>query len=378
MKKLLSIFLIAITLTTAAQTYTINGVFDYGKARHVVNNINNLRKAKGLKPLQMETCLTEAAMLRAAESAYRKEMEAQGATSVNPEKRPNGDGDHVLIAEQYYTTKQFTSYKYIHLDQDNFVDIGSTIKLLKGKNNGFDAIYSTSMQAIGCGAFLSEGGFYYWVLYFLPSGNKQCYIPTGQNVVTVSIALKSGDRTVTVAQTKSDTDLTPTSFEVSGRFNYEKAVRVAEIVNQERAAMGLKSCIMDSTLTELAMIRAAEMKGIRKMTHTRPNGLRGTCIINSCMSWSKTGENIAYGQSSAEEVMSQWMNSTGHRGNILDEEYILIGVGECNGYWVQLFARSKYRFRALKKSDAHTDEVVVQVTTDQHGRSKVVKRKRVE
>ena len=144
------------------------------------------------------------------------------------------------------------------------------------------------MRTIGCGAFLSERGHYYWVLYFIPTENKPCNIPGGQSAVTVSIALKSGERTRTVAQVKSDTDLSPTSFAVSGRFNYEKAIRVAEIVNKERAAKGLKHYIMDSTLTELAMLRAAEMKGIKKTTHTRPNGLSGTFIITG-MSWDKTG-----------------------------------------------------------------------------------------
>ena len=378
MKKLLFFCLMAITFAASAQTVTVTGVFDYGKARHVVNNINNLRKAKGLKPLQMGLCLTEAAMFRAAEIAYREEVEDQGTSSVAPGKRPNGDDNLTLIIEQcYFTTAPFTSYEYIHLVQDVFVDIGSVIKLLKTKGNGTSTLYSTSMRTIGCGAFLSERGHYYWVLYFIPTENKPCNIPGGQSAVTVSIALKSGERTRTVAQVKSDTDLSPTSFEVSGQFNYEKAIQVAEIVNKERAAKGLKPYIMDSTLTELAMLRAAEMKGIKKTTHTRPNGLSGTFIITG-MSWDKTGENIARGQRSAEEVMTGWMNSTTHRNNILDDGFVLIGVGECDGYWAQLFARTKYRSRVLKKSDARIDEVVVEVTLEHDGRSKVVKRKRVQ
>lgn len=378
MKKLLFVCLVSFALCSVAHAATIDGVFDYGKARHLVNNINNLRQVKGLKPLQMETCLTEAAMLRAAEMAYREEVEPVDEFAVSPGKRPNGDDNRALISEQYHTTQQFSSYEYLHHEQSNFVDIGTVVKVLKNNNNGASAFYSTSMRAIGCGVFLSKAGHYYWVLFFLPSGNKKCDIPAGQYVVTVNIGLKSGGHTEIVSKTKSDIDQTPHSFEVSGLFNYEKAIKVAEIVNKERAAKGLKALIMDSTLTELAMIRAAEMKGIKKMTHTRPNGLSGIFIVSDGMDWNHTGENIAYGQSFAEEVMSQWMNSPGHRANILNDGYVLIGVGECDGYWVQLFARTKYRSRTLKKSDAHIDEVVVEVTIEPSGKSRVVNRKRVE
>lgn len=326
----------------------------------------------------METCFTDAAMLRAAEMAYRKEVEQEGETSVAPGKRPNGDGNRVLIAERYFTNQQPTSYEYIQYAEDHFIDIGSVVKALKSKSNGTSAFYSTSMRVIGCGAFLSESGHYYWVLFFLPSGNKQSYIPTGQSVVTVRIGLNSGDHTATVAHVKSETDLSPTSFEVAGHFNYDNAIKMAEIVNKERSAKGLKPLIMDSTLTEMAMISAAEMKGIRKLTHTRPNGESGTTIMYSEFDWSNLGENIACSQTSAAEVMSQWMDSPGHRSNILRGCYLFIGVGEYDGYWVQLFARANYKAHALKKSDARTDEVVVQVTIEENGRSKVVKRKRAE
>ncbi len=49
------------------------------------------------------------------------------------------------------------------------------------------------------------------------------------------------------------------------------------------------------------------------------------------------GENIAKGQRSAEEVVKDWMNSPGHRANILNPKYTLIGVGYYNGFWVQEF-----------------------------------------
>ena len=59
------------------------------------------------------------------------------------------------------------------------------------------------------------------------------------------------------------------------------------------------------------------------------------------MSFRRSGENIAYGQSTPQQVMNAWMNSSGHRANILNENFTTIGVGYTviNGtaYWAQLF-----------------------------------------
>ena len=67
------------TLPAAAQSpRTVSGVFDYDKARQVVTNLNRIRQGQNLKPLKLETALTEAAMLRAAELAFRAEEEQEG------------------------------------------------------------------------------------------------------------------------------------------------------------------------------------------------------------------------------------------------------------------------------------------------------------
>lgn len=55
------------------------------------------------------------------------------------------------------------------------------------------------------------------------------------------------------------------------------------------------------------------------------------------ISYRYAGENIAMGQKTAKEVVNEWMNSPGHKANILNAKYGLIGVGYYNGYWVQEF-----------------------------------------
>lgn len=88
-------------------------------------------------------------------------------------------------------------------------------------------------------------------------------------------------------------------------------------------------------------MRAREIEGA--FSHTRPNGSSfSTALKEQGASYRAAGENIAYGQRSAEQVMEGWMNSSGHRANILNAQYTAIGVGvyrSASGtlHWVQLF-----------------------------------------
>lgn len=120
------------------------------------------------------------------------------------------------------------------------------------------------------------------------------------------------------------------------------AREVAGIVNRERAANGLSPLKFSERLSLPALVRAEEIQ--TAFSHTRPNGSRCfTAITEADISYRSAGENIAYGQRTPEEVMNSWMNSSGHRANILGNyEYIGIGVAFKNGtyYWTQFFATS--------------------------------------
>ena len=121
------------------------------------------------------------------------------------------------------------------------------------------------------------------------------------------------------------------------------AMQVAGIVNRERAANGLAPLRYSEKLSEAALVRAEEIQSV--FSHTRPNGTRCfTAVTEAGISYTSVGENIAYGQRTPEEVMNSWMNSSGHRANILGNyDYIGIGVTFRNGtyYWSQFFAVSK-------------------------------------
>ncbi|MBQ9720895.1 MAG: S-layer homology domain-containing protein [Oscillospiraceae bacterium] len=123
---------------------------------------------------------------------------------------------------------------------------------------------------------------------------------------------------------------------VSADIAYSQAFAVLEIVNRERAANGLAPLTMDQGLMETAILRAYET--ILYWDHTRPNG--ELCFTADSR---MNGENIAAGSRSAERVMERWMNSAGHRSNILGN-YKSIGIAciEAAGeyYWVQCFGAS--------------------------------------
>ena len=132
---------------------------------------------------------------------------------------------------------------------------------------------------------------------------------------------------------------------VKGSEEYTRAKEILDLVNKERNAVGLDSLRMDYNLQVSAMKRAAEIS--LDFEHTRPDG-------SSCNSINSNiyGENIAYNLKGAEDIMNLWMNSEGHRNNILYPNYKSIGIG-CfkNGdiyYWVQDFSISETSYELIK------------------------------
>ncbi|MGG1661060.1 CAP domain-containing protein [Brevibacillus sp. NRS-1366] len=116
------------------------------------------------------------------------------------------------------------------------------------------------------------------------------------------------------------------------------AKQVADLVNQERAKAGLKPVQMDAALSKVALAKAADMSNNNYFDHTSPTyGSPFDMMKQFGISFMTAGENIAMGQRSPEEVMNQWMNSEGHRQNIMNPAFTKIGVGITNGYWVQEF-----------------------------------------
>lgn len=113
--------------------------------------------------------------------------------------------------------------------------------------------------------------------------------------------------------------------------------QVFQLVNQRRKENGLAELTYRNDIQDAANIRANEI--ISTFSHTRPDG--SSCFTAVTVNYYAIGENIASGQKNAEEVMNAWMNSPGHRANILSAQFtgMAVGVVQYQGvsYWVQIF-----------------------------------------
>lgn len=125
------------------------------------------------------------------------------------------------------------------------------------------------------------------------------------------------------------------------RENLTYAEQILKLVNEERAKAGLHALKLDTEISAAAQTRAKEIQ--ISFSHTRPDGRKFSSVLtDNGIRFTGAGENIAWGQISPEKVMEAWMNSEGHRANILNAKFTKLGVGHLQNvsgrnYWVQLF-----------------------------------------
>ena len=120
--------------------------------------------------------------------------------------------------------------------------------------------------------------------------------------------------------------------------DYEQ--EVIRLVNIERAKYGLPALTEDWELSRVARYKSQDMKDKRYFSHTSPTyGSPFDMMRSFGLSYRTAGENIAMGQRTPQQVVNAWMNSSGHRANILNSSYKKIGVGyvASGNYWTQMF-----------------------------------------
>lgn len=128
-----------------------------------------------------------------------------------------------------------------------------------------------------------------------------------------------------------------------GEFS-EEMLSLLELVNQARAKEGREALVMNAKLVAAAEFHANDMNDNNFFDHTGFNGSSVSDRVNDQeYAWLNVGENIARGQRSVEQVHNSWMNSDGHRRNILNANYTEIGLARVANYWVQVFGRPRNR-----------------------------------
>nr|WP_244192734.1 CAP domain-containing protein [Paenibacillus taichungensis] len=116
------------------------------------------------------------------------------------------------------------------------------------------------------------------------------------------------------------------------------AAQVVKLVNAERAKAGLSALASDALLDKVAVAKVKDMSNNNYFDHQSPTyGSPFDMMKQFGVTYSYAGENIAKGQKTPQEVVTAWMNSEGHRANILNKNFTKIGVGYYNGYWAQEF-----------------------------------------
>lgn len=128
-----------------------------------------------------------------------------------------------------------------------------------------------------------------------------------------------------------------------GGFDRGREEAVIRLVNEERAKNGLGAVRLDETMMSAAEVRAQEQMSL--FSHTRPDGSNAFTVFSQFgIPADYRGENVAYAGNvyGSDGVMGLWMNSQGHKANILNGNFGRIGVGYFEaagiGYWCQLFA----------------------------------------
>ena len=165
--------------------------------------------------------------------------------------------------------------------------------------------------------------------------------PSTENKPSTANTNKPDSNTNSKPESKPETPSTENKPSTpSGNFaNFQK--EVLDLVNVERSNRGLQPLKFNSELSNVATLKSQDMIDKNYFDHTSPTyGSPFDMMKKFGISYRAAGENIAMGQKTPQEVMNSWMNSDGHRKNILNPDFTELGVGiASNGsslYWTQM------------------------------------------
>ena len=326
---------------SAAQTQTPQEL-----AAEVVRLVNVERAKEGLPALGTFDSLTKAAEIRAPETA-----------KLFSHNRPDGSSCFTALDATGASKGAYTSGENIAAGSSTAADVVEQWMNSPGHRAN---ILNKDFTHIGVGYSKSNSGYgHYWVQMFVgtknvpDSGSTQN--PGTQNPDTQKPGTQNpGTQNPGTQKPGTQTPGTQTpgtqkpGTQAPQQTPQELAAEVVRLVNVERAKEGLPALGTFDSLTKAAEIRAPETAKL--FSHNRPDGSSCFTALDATGA-SKgaytSGENIAAGSSTAADVVEQWMNSPGHRANILNKDFTHIGVGYSKSnsgyghYWVQMFVGTK-------------------------------------
>lgn len=297
-----------------------------GYAAEILKLVNKERKKSGLTALVLDSKLCKAADKRAGE-----------LNRLFDHSRPDGSSCFTVLAEY--------GISYGAAGENIAAGYTSAKEVVKGWMNspGHRAnILSKNFKALGVGHV--KNGRHYWVQLFTDGKGSRSSTGSGTKQGTRRPAASAKATLRPAATPAVRPPVTPSlQSPAPGSGSVESyAEQVLSLVNAERAKAGVGALVLDPALCRAAAARAQEITGT--FSHTRPDGTDCFTILGQFgISYRAVGENIAAGQRTPEAVMASWMNSSGHRANILSASYRKLGVGcvqtgEGFGiYWTQLF-----------------------------------------
>ena len=246
-------------------------------ADEVFELTNEEREKAGLRPLNRRYDVDECAMIRAEEISEEFSY-----------LRPNGRYADSVLDMQY----TLTSENIARGQTSPEAVVNSWMNSAGYRSN----ILDSSFAGMGVGVY-KTGGTYYWVQIFITDSDD---------------VAQWEEEAEEEANRPADTDAL--------------ADEIFELINDEREAAGLSPLKRSAQVEAGAQIRAKEIVG--NLSHTRPNGEKYKTAVTGLHHY-KSGENILRGSTShsAEELVQSWMDSSGHRANILTADFELTGIG---------------------------------------------------
>lgn len=121
-----------------------------------------------------------------------------------------------------------------------------------------------------------------------------------------------------------------------------ECAKILGSVNEERRLVGAQPVCINAMLMRAAMVQAQYQNTIKEMTHDGPGGTNvGDRVTATGYKWTQASENVAVGQTTPKTVMLGWMNSEGHRKNILNPDSTEMGIAHVGQYWAQAFGKPR-------------------------------------